>query len=182
MKKFARWTRKKTKWGSITLGSRISYFDFEAYQAIIYDKTSLVLNMLREILGDDLFYEGMRKFYEKFRYNVAKTGDFFAVMQETTGEDLMPFFDCWFNSWRLPEVVVAHISEKTGDSYRLKVTVNQAQSPFVFPLWIKWEANGQSFSHRVIVKDKVQRFMIETGGKPKRVVFHFNDIVPGKIR
>lgn len=182
LKKFSRWTRKKTKWGGITMGSRISYFDFSAYQTIVYNKSSLVLNMLREILGDELFFAGINQFYRKYRYSIARTGDFYKVMQDTSKQDLMPFFDNWFNSYLLPDVTIAHMVEKKSDGYILNVTVNQSKKTFVFPLWIQWNEKGEIHSRMLIVKDKVQRFHIQTAGKPGKFKVNTNDIVPGRFR
>jgi hypothetical protein len=182
LKRFSRWTRKKTKWGPITLGSRISFFDFDAYQSIIYNKTSLVLNMLRDIMGDDLFFGGLKRFYQQFRYSAAHTQGFFRVMQDVSRLDLQPFFDKWFNSYLLPDVIIGHATEKKDDSYLLKITVTQGGDPFVFPLWFRWEAAGQNFVKKVIVTDKVQRFVLETPGKPRKLNFNPNEAVPGRIR
>ncbi|RPJ01898.1 MAG: hypothetical protein EHM31_04600, partial [Candidatus Aminicenantes bacterium] len=40
LKKFSRWTVKKSFRGPVIMGSRLSYFDFSAYQAIVYDKAA----------------------------------------------------------------------------------------------------------------------------------------------
>jgi hypothetical protein len=55
LKGMSKWVEKKSEWGPIILGSRISYFDFYAYQAIIYNKSSLVLNMLKDMLSSQAF-------------------------------------------------------------------------------------------------------------------------------
>jgi len=71
LKKFSKWTEKKSKWGPISLGSRISYSDFEAYQAIVYNKSALVLNMLMDLLGEDVFFRGLQEFFSRFKYSSA---------------------------------------------------------------------------------------------------------------
>jgi hypothetical protein len=64
LRKFARWTEKKSFRGPILMGSRLSYFDFTAYQAIVYDKAALVLFMLQDLVGPEAFTAGLKAFFE----------------------------------------------------------------------------------------------------------------------
>ena len=41
-----------------------------------YQKGAWVLHMLRHELGDDIFWKGMRSFYEKYKNSNALTDDF----------------------------------------------------------------------------------------------------------
>ncbi|MGD9346510.1 MAG: M1 family aminopeptidase, partial [Candidatus Aminicenantes bacterium] len=145
MKKFSSWTRKKSDWGAIVMGSRISYGDFEAYQAIIYNKAALVLNMLKDLLGEDVFFRALREFFDRYKYNAPRSKDFFETFEEISGTDLETFFKGWFESYRLPEVKVTHLVEKVDHGYRLKLNVVQLKGTFDFPLWIEWKEDGERF-------------------------------------
>ncbi len=50
-----------------------------------YQKGAWVLHMLRAELGDSLFLEGIREYYETFRDSTALTGDFAAIMTKYAG-------------------------------------------------------------------------------------------------
>lgn len=65
--------------------------------AITYDKGACVLHMLRYMLGDSLFFQGMRHYATDpaLKYKSAVTTDFAADMSAIAGQDLTWFFDEW---------------------------------------------------------------------------------------
>ncbi len=60
-----------------------------------YQKGGWVLHMLRNEIGDELFWKGMRLYYERFRNGNALTSDFEKVMEEVSHKDLNRFFNQW---------------------------------------------------------------------------------------
>lgn len=183
LKKFSKWAEKKTKWGPITLGSRLSFFDFEAYQAIIYDKSSLVLNMLRDFLGDELFFAGLKKFFGRYKYSAATTGQFKKVMEEISRRDLDDFFTGWFDSYFLPEARVTYLVQKKEAGDVLKVRVEQDNNVFVFPLWLEWAEKNKGAVHRekLIIEKKIQEFEIPLSGRVGKIRINPDKAVPGKL-
>jgi hypothetical protein len=181
LRKFADWTEKKSNWGQITLGSRISFFDFEAYQTIIYNKVSVVLNMLKDILGEDVFFQGIQEFFKRNKYSTARSRDFFNVMNEMAESNLKPFFDGWFNSYRLPEVFYSHKIEEAGNGYDLEFSVNQREGIFVVPLDVQWEENKKKIKRQIIVSKKAEKFVFHLENKPKKIKINQDKIVPGRF-
>jgi aminopeptidase N len=181
MKKFSSWTRKKSEWGSIMMGSRISYGDFEAYQAIVYNKAALVLNMLKDLLGEDVFFQALREFFDRYKYSAPRSKEFFDTFEEISGADLDIFFESWFESYRLPEVKVTHFVERADSGFRLKLNVVQLKGTFDFPLWIEWEENGERIREKVRVDKAVSEFVFEREKKPDDIKINRDDWVPGKF-
>jgi hypothetical protein len=181
LRKFADWTEKKSNWGQITLGSRISFFDFEAYQAIIYNKVSVVLNMLKDILGEEVFFQGIQEFFKRNKYKTARSRDFFNVMSEMTKRDLKPFFDGWFHSYRLPDVYYSDKLAKSGNGYDLEFNVNQREGIFVFPLDVQWEENKKKIKRQIIVSKKAENFVFHLENEPKKIKINQDKIVPGRF-
>ncbi len=181
IKKFSQWTVKSSKWGSITMGSRISFHNFRAYQAIIYDKASLALNMLKDLVGEEVFFQGLREFFTKFKYSIAGTRDFIRTMEETSGKDLAAFFKSWFDSYLLPEVSVSSSVHKKEDGYLLTFKISQLREHFVFPFWVEWMESGQKVKKMVVVDDKNEEFEFEMRGRPTRVRMNPDMAVPGKF-
>jgi hypothetical protein len=182
LKKMSGWTEKKAKWGPIVFGSRISHFDYFAFQTIVYDKSSLVLNMLKDMLGEELFFQGVREFFKKFKYRAAKTNDFAVTLSDISRKDLRPFFDVWFRSFKLPEVKVTYSIERIADDYRLKFRVSQKGETFIFPLWVGWTEDGKYVRKMIIVDGKDQTFPFELDHKPKRIQINPDSAVPGKFQ
>ncbi|NIO48095.1 MAG: hypothetical protein GTN73_01455 [Candidatus Aminicenantes bacterium] len=181
LKKFSQWTGKKSIWGAITLGSRLNYHNPEAYQAIIYNKASLVLNMLRDLLGEEAFFKGLQEFFRRHKYGAASTKDFIKTIRAVSGKDLAVFFRNWFDSYVLPEVNVSHSVLKEEGGYILKLRINQQKEPFVFPLWVEWIENGNRVEKRLIIDERKEEFDFELESKPRKIKINPNRAVPGRF-
>jgi hypothetical protein len=181
LKKMSTWTEKKVKWGPITFGSRISYFDFFAFQSIIYNKSSLVLNMLRDLLGDEVFFRGIKEFFERFKYKAARTHDFVAILSEVSMQDLEPFFSNWFRTYTLPEVKVSPQVERMGKEYRLKFHIVQLTSTFTFPLWVEWVQDGKKIRKMIVVDKREHNVEFKLSHKPKKIKINPDKAIPGKF-
>jgi len=60
-----------------------------------YYKGGWVLHMLRHVLGDTPFWNGMAFYRNRFALSTATTDDFRVAMQDSTGKDLNQFFQQW---------------------------------------------------------------------------------------
>jgi hypothetical protein len=70
----------------------------------IYHKGAYVAMMLRRQLGDDAYFSGLRQFLERFRFQQATDRDLQQVLQESTEQDLKPFFTDWVRSDHLVDL------------------------------------------------------------------------------
>ncbi len=64
-------------------------------RALVYDKGSYVVHLLREQLGEDAFWAGIRLFTQRHWGNAVRTQDFQAAMQDGGKADLREFFERW---------------------------------------------------------------------------------------
>lgn len=181
LKKLTRWTEKKSEWGAITMGSRLSYFDYDAYQSIIYNKTSVVLNMLKDFIGEEAFFKGLRKFFADHKYGAASTNDFIRAFNKISDYDLRPFFVAWFDSHTLPWVRVTHSVKKRGEKYLLELTIHQERGLFIFPLWVQWNLNREKVIEKLLIDKKTNKFDFELEVKPRKIKVNMNEAVPGKF-
>ena len=60
-----------------------------------YPKGGWVLHMLRGILGDELFFKGIKAYYSQFTHQAVLTDDFQRSMEAVSGRSLDWFFDQW---------------------------------------------------------------------------------------
>lgn len=70
--------------------------------ASIYERGALTLHALRLRVGDEVFFEILRIWTERFANGNATTEDFVALAEEFSGEDLGDFFDAWLFELALP--------------------------------------------------------------------------------
>ena len=109
--------------------------------AMTYQKGSWTLHMLRQELGDDRFWSGIRDYHARFRDRNATTSDFRAAMERAAGRDLGAFFQQWLyrggiprldGTWRWDaaarQVVVELRQTQPGDPFRLPVEIGISPS------------------------------------------------------
>jgi len=90
-----------------------------------YRKAAYVLHMLRWVLGDDLFFNGTRQYYETYKYSYAKTEDFKNVMEQIADTSLTEFFNDWIYGEGYPKYTF-YVNEIDNNSFR--ITVHQEAS------------------------------------------------------
>ena len=73
---------------------------------IVYDKGAWVLHMLRNIIGDEAFFAGLRNYGDSpLKYGTAVTEDFQGYMEAASGMDLDWFFQQWIYGHGNPNYV-----------------------------------------------------------------------------
>lgn len=63
-----------------------------------YWKGAALLHALRNEIGDDAFFNGMRQFLVRFGGQSASRQEFFGLMEEISGQELDDFFDLWLSN------------------------------------------------------------------------------------
>jgi len=66
-----------------------------ADRTLVYRKGAYVLHLLREEMGEDAFWDGVRHYTRTYFGKSVTTPDFRAAMVESVGKDLSAFFDEW---------------------------------------------------------------------------------------
>jgi aminopeptidase N len=115
-----------------------------------YNKASWVLHMLRHVVGDSLFFAGMKTYGETFKYQSVVTEDFQGVMEAVSGKDLSTFFQQWIYDQGHPKYQVGW--EQEGDSLLVSVEQKQAVGP-VFSMPIDLKINCTDTTFMVVVEN-----------------------------
>ncbi|NNF04505.1 MAG: M1 family metallopeptidase [Rhodothermales bacterium] len=69
---------------------------------MMYQKGAWILHMLREMLGHDVYDEGIRAYYAEFINRNARTADLRGHLEAASGKDLRWFFDQWLFQGGIP--------------------------------------------------------------------------------
>ena len=81
------------------------------YDHSVYGRGAWTLKMLHTRLGDDVFFEIVRAYTDRYRQSVASTDDFIALVEEISGEALGDFFDEWLYAEVMPTVPELSLGE-----------------------------------------------------------------------
>lgn len=69
----------------------------------VYLRGAWTLHALRLEVGDSVFFNILREYYNRFQDGNATTADFIAVAESVSGQDLSDLFDAWLFAAALPQ-------------------------------------------------------------------------------
>ncbi|MCE9620249.1 MAG: HEAT repeat domain-containing protein [Planctomycetes bacterium] len=90
-----------------------------------YPKGSSILHMLREMLGDEIFFKGVRAYMAKYGLSTAETSDFRIAMEQASGLGLEWFFDQWCMRPGSPNITAKATYD--GATRMLRIKADQTQ-------------------------------------------------------
>lgn len=146
--------------GPISLGYRLGHIKGEprVFRSIIYNKSAMVLHMLRRLIGDTAFFAGVRSFYSNSKYKKAGTDDLLAAMEQASGRDLSTFFDAWIFGAAIPEAKFTYEVEGRTAILRLE----QSGPPIEFPVSVRLTyRSGREQTIVMTARDKVSLHTVE---------------------
>jgi len=127
-----------------------------------YQKGSWVLHMLRNELGDEIFWKGMRSFYEKYRNKNALSSHFEEVMEEVSGKDLDGFFYQWLYIAGQPELKISASPSKMAGNTEIIIEQKQ-EFLYRFPLDLLIDSQEGIIRKNVEVSERVTKLTLKTG-------------------
>jgi aminopeptidase N len=138
-------------------------------RARFYPKGSLVMDMLRDYLGDDDFKDAINLYLEENAFTEVETCEFLAAIREATGKSMEWFFDQWIYRGGEPEYLVKWYETGTQDDTRQTVVeVRQVHKRDeligLFKMPINIDVFYEDGSHtRVtpVIKEEYQQVVIE---------------------
>jgi aminopeptidase N len=150
-----------------------------------YYKGAYVLHMLRWVLGDRDFFQGIRNYLNdpKLKYGFARTCDLKKHLEDQSGKDLTGFFAEWYYGTGVPDY---NIQFKQQPDLNTLITINQTQynsnvSFFAMPVPVEFKGANKDttivFNHMY----SGQTFYFNPGFKidsvffdPDRHILHYD--------
>lgn len=131
----------------------------EMFDSHSYAKGGVILNMLRDVVGDEAFFESLRLYLEDNKFESVEIHNLRLAFEKVTGQDLNWFFNQWFLSAGHP---VIDINYTYTDS---SVIVNMYQEASVednliyrLPLQVDVYTNTKVNSYNITFEEKEQNF------------------------
>lgn len=149
----------------------------QEFEALAAYKGAMVLHMLRWTIGDDAFFATLKEFIQKYAWDSMTTADFRETAEAVSGKNLQPFFIQWTESQGTPEFTQEYTIYRLGKGkgFRVIGKVNQDMDTFSMPVELKIETEGEPEFKVIEVSGKSSDFVIDTFGKPRRVVLDPNN-------
>ncbi len=136
----------------------------------VYPKGAQLAHQLRRLLGDSVFWAGMRRFLTDNAYRPVETADYAVAMERASGRDLDWFFDQWAYGIGYPKVRVARAWDPAARALRLTVDETQrvdATHPFFrFPATVRVVTRDSVVRREVMVDRQHQTFDVALPSAP----------------
>jgi aminopeptidase N len=158
----------------------------DLFDATLYKKGALVVHMLRETVGDEMFWKALNKYLNENQNKVVETSDLQRAFEETTDKRLDWFFDQWVYKAGFPELRVRSLYEPRTRVLTLDVAQTQtpdANTPAIFRLPVEIElatAQGNR-TERIEITERHQKFTFKLDSKPLLIRFDKGERILKKL-
>src|SRR5262249_5617539 len=127
---------------------------FSMFDARSYPKGAFILHMLRQRLGDEVFWKCLKRYGTEHRLQCVETSDFRKTLEKETGRNLERFFYDWTERPGNPALEIT--VEYLPDTKQARVAVKQTQAgeAFHFPLKMVFTCPSPEGSRPVVVKQE----------------------------
>jgi hypothetical protein len=106
-------------------------------QIVAYRKGAFVLHMLRDRLGDEVFFNGMRRFVADNEGSLATWADAEDAFERASGHDLSGFFEQWLERGDAPSLALRDVTvEPVANGYKVSGKLHQVQSGAPYSLQV----------------------------------------------
>jgi len=104
---------------------RYHYNDIEEmFDRHSYNKGGLVLNLLRNAVGEDAFYKSLSLYLKRNAYSPVEIDELRMAFEDVTGEDMHWFFDTWFLKRGHAQLSIEHHAGKNNTT---EIVITQTQ-------------------------------------------------------
>jgi aminopeptidase N len=136
-----------------------------------YEKGAWVLHMLRNRLGDEAFFKGLRSYYNDHKEANASTEDLRQALEKSSGKNLKDFFARWVYGAGHPRYQIGwgSMERHAGTFVTIQLTQLQAGEAFLDPVPIKITVKGRKVGQTIEPKAKETSVRIRLGGNPEKV-------------
>ncbi len=150
-----------------------SFLRFESVFIYPSDKGMWGLDMLRHLVGEDVFWKIMRAYINDFRYKTADVNDFFRVCESISGKDLKWFFDEWLTKTYKCDYGLAKIKQRhESNGWNTSFTVmrnGEIRMPVEIlivtdkgrEIWEKWDGQKLFCEYQIKTGDRVTKILVD---------------------
>lgn len=136
-----------------------------------YQKGSWILHMLRRELGDSVFHQVIRSYYDTYKGKNANTEDFKRIAENISGKNLTIFFQQWLYIPGLPHLAINWKYISNEKKVELTVEQTQTNAVFQFPLEMVIESiHSKKRVEKLYVDKKRETFILSANEHPQRIV------------
>jgi aminopeptidase N len=148
-------------------------FDYDSqedvFDAVSYQKGGRILHMMRNYLGDDVFFKGLNIYLKQNAFKNGEAHLLRLAMEEASGKDMNWFFNQWYFGAGHPVVKIDYAWNAANKSQKVTITQTQGGKPFIVPMAVDLYVGKNKQRYQITLKDSVQVFEFQTPIQPDLV-------------
>jgi len=155
----------------------------EMFDSYTYHKGALVLHMLKNYLGTEVFWHSLNQYLKRHAFTATDIHQFRKCFEEIVGEDLNWFFNQWFLQAGEPSLHIEHSYVQNELILKIKqltqgAKVNEIyELPLAVDIWVK----GQKTRHFLRCDQSQQVFIFPVSSQPDLVYLDRNYFLVGEL-
>lgn len=147
------------------------YNPVSMFGSTVYDKGAWVLHMLRKQVGDSIFFNILRTYFNDYKYKSASTKDFEEVCEKVSHTNLEKFFDEWiFKGTGIINLNYDWKAEDKSSYFLVSINIDQTQSgynTYDFPVDVKADlGSGASVLKTFFINKRRTELEFRTDKRP----------------
>lgn len=140
-----------------------------------YGGGAVMMNQLREVVGDGAFFNGLHTYVMRHRNQVVTTEQLRDAFETAAGRDLGWFFDQWIYGTKYPEFRVSSVWNPGTNKVQVRVLqtheVTARRRLFRTPVDIGITTSAGTEIHRVEIDEREEEFILDAAERPLLVDF-----------
>lgn len=152
------------------------------FSSTIYNKGAWVLHMLRNKIGDEKFFNGLKAYFNEYKYKNASTNDFIKIMENESGISLKSFFNNWVFYGKGMLSIRYNYEVKNNDLYLyIKSDKNKIKYDFLLETELDF-ADGKSVINKNYLMGNDTTLIFKNVGNVASIILDPNDKLLKKIK
>ncbi len=127
-----------------------------------YQKGAWVLHMLRNEVGEEIFWKIIKTYYEEYKFSNANSDDFIEIVNQVTGEDYGIFFNQWLKRSGQPKIVASVKQKKNEISIELIQEQKNNTFNFSIDIQLNYDDGSSEVFHLEMDKNKINKSIRST--------------------
>ncbi|MCK5622823.1 MAG: M1 family peptidase, partial [Alphaproteobacteria bacterium] len=158
----------------------------DAGQVIGYDKVAFIFHMLRDELGEAVFTDGLRLFWQRQRFRVAGWSELRRAFEEVAGRNLAWFFDQWLRRTGAPRLNLGDVRmREDGNAFQVTLTIRQDSPAYKLAIPVAIDTDAGQERRRIVLDATETTATLELNARPSAVRIDpehdlFRRLLPGE--
>jgi aminopeptidase N len=142
-----------------------------AGQAVGYGKGAMVFHMLRRLIGEEAFWNALRRVAQSRMHETASWNDLAGIFAKESGRDLSPFFRQWVDRAGAPVLGLEMMTVSKGeDRWQVSGRLLQREPYFDLQVPLRLETENDAVEATVELRGATAPFILRGTGEPRRLI------------